>query len=365
MKYGRRLPRVLIIGPMPPRRPTKTNPIGGTGVHFSESVSQLRRRAIKLSVVDTNRARTNLGFVSFVVRAALKTIDVTRRLFQMAHAHDVIFLNITAGRASLFGPIVWLATRFFYRPVMMRIFGGDFAEIYDGYTVATKWVADRTFLRFRKIYVQTKSIARRFNECPNVSWFPNTRDIVVPPVPPENAAKRFLFIGQLRPEKGIKEAVDAFRQLPDSFHLSVFGPVMPDTDLGLFNADDRVTYHGTIDHSAVADTILKHDVLLLPTYFSAEGYPGVLIEALQCGRPVISTWWKSIPEIIDHGRSGILVAPRSSNALLCAITMLARDPVFYHTLCQGARKRGEFFRSGSWYDKMARDIQSVAKQSSR
>ena len=272
-----------------------------------------------------------------------------------AKTSDLLFLNSTAGRALMMGTIVWVLSRLRQRPMTLRIFGGDYSETYARYRFFVKRIADITFLRSSRVYVQTKSVARSFRARKNFRWLPNTRNVEVDPSPRE-AARRFLFVAQLRREKGLQETLEACLALPADCHLSVFGPVMPDTDLRLFDGHTRASYRGVLHPDAVPRVISQHDVLLLPSYFRAEGYPGVILEALQCGRPVISTWWKSIPEIVEHGRHGLLVAPRSSAELRDAILQLVENPALFRALCDGAERRGEFFRSGRWYEWLAKDI---------
>ena len=131
---------------------------------------------------------------------------------------------------------------------------------------------------------------------------------------------------------------------------------MKNIDLALFEGYTRASYGGVLSPSEIPAVVVAHDVLLLPSYFTSEGYPGVILEAMQCGRPVISTWWRSIPEVVEHEKSGLLVAPRSVEALKAAILRLIEDPALYRKLCQGAKIRGEFFRSTPWYDRMANDL---------
>src|SRR5690606_14151324 len=55
------------------------------------------------------------------------------------------------------------------------------------------------------------------------------------------------------------------------------------------------------------------DIFVFPTYF--ELFPGVVLEAMQFGRAIVSTFEGSIPEIIDNEFDGLLVAQRDSVAL--------------------------------------------------
>jgi glycosyltransferase involved in cell wall biosynthesis len=63
------------------------------------------------------------------------------------------------------------------------------------------------------------------------------------------------------------------------------------------------------------------DVFCLPSF--AEGVPVVLMEAMATGRPVIATRITGIPELIEDGVSGLLVAPGSLDQLVAALETLA------------------------------------------
>ena len=133
--------------------------------------------------------------------------------------------------------------------------------------------------------------------------------------------------------------------LPDDCRLTVFGPCMADMDMSLFEGHPRAAYGGTLAPDDVVDTLAEQDLLLFPSYWVSEGYPGVVVEAFQMG---IRWWrprWNDIPELVEDGYNGLLVEPRSATALRAAVERLRDDPHLYQRLCQGARRTGERFRS--------------------
>ena len=60
--------------------------------------------------------------------------------------------------------------------------------------------------------------------------------------------------------------------------------------------------------------------------------------------------------------NGLLVEPRSVDSLKAAIGRLLDDPELYRRLCEGARARGEVFRSRHWYDEVARDLRALCER---
>lgn len=72
-----------------------------------------------------------------------------------------------------------------------------------------------------------------------------------------------------------------------------------------------------------------------------DGLPTVLLEAMACGLPVISTKVTGVPEIIDHGVNGLLVEPGNAVALAEAITGLLHDPSQQQRMSLAARLKAE------------------------
>ncbi|MBV9604079.1 MAG: glycosyltransferase, partial [Solirubrobacterales bacterium] len=81
------------------------------------------------------------------------------------------------------------------------------------------------------------------------------------------------------------------------------------------------------------------DMFCLPSF--AEGLPGVLMEAMAMGLPVIATRIMGIPEIVEDGVSGRLVAPGRADALAGALLELLGDPELRSSMGKAGRRRVE------------------------
>ena len=346
-------PSVLLIGPLP----IYNDVIGGTKVNFAEMVRQFQeRRTFETEIISTSRSHTNRHafFKAFVNIAAF--ITTIFKGIRQVHKSDVVLLNISWNAGKSVALCFWFICRMWKKPLVIHLFGGNFDQSFFGAHPVHRTVAQRTYMTCPLIYMETQSLCRTFSRWDNVRWFPNTRDISTPPQKSRTRVRKLLFISQLRMEKGLGEALESCRFLPDDCHLHVFGPRMPNTDFSIFEGHPKATYGGTLDSEEVPRVLTSHDVLLFPSYFEGEGYPGIVLEALQCGIPVIATQWKAIPEVVEHGKSGLLVEPRSVESLRAAIELLLEDPGLYQRLAQGARVRGEFFRSPSWYASLEKSL---------
>lgn len=123
----------------------------------------------------------------------------------------------------------------------------------------------------------------------------------------------FLYVGRIHPWKGIYEIISAARDHPDS--LFVFagpGNIPPHPD--------NCRFLGELSPDLISTLINAADVSLLPSY--TEGISNFIMESLSCEVPVISTNVGGNPEIVKHKETGLLVPPKSSNALSQAISWM-------------------------------------------
>lgn len=136
-----------------------------------------------------------------------------------------------------------------------------------------------------------------------------------------------VFVGRLAGVKGVPILLDALRSLAadiPGMHATIIGD---GPDRAAIEAQAQglpVTFTGYRSQSEVAETLATADLFILPSF--AEGVPVVLMEAMASQVPVITTRIAGVPELVDHGASGLLVAPGDTEGLAKAIRTLADDP---------------------------------------
>jgi glycosyltransferase involved in cell wall biosynthesis len=87
---------------------------------------------------------------------------------------------------------------------------------------------------------------------------------------------------------------------------------------------DRVDFRGEVPHDQVPGVLAGLDVFVMPS--RAEGFGVAALEAQAMEVPVVASGVHGIPDVIDDGRTGILVPPGNIEALAAAIVRLATDP---------------------------------------
>jgi len=135
-----------------------------------------------------------------------------------------------------------------------------------------------------------------------------------------------LFVGNLKPEKGVHELVRAWdkvaRDLPDAALAIVGGgPERPALEAAL---PPRARLVGPQPLAAIPSWLAACDVLVLPSH--VEGTPNVVLEALACGRRVVASAVGGVPDVITSATLGTLVPAREPDQLATALTQALRTP---------------------------------------
>ncbi|HEX5419951.1 MAG TPA: glycosyltransferase family 4 protein [Gammaproteobacteria bacterium] len=102
----------------------------------------------------------------------------------------------------------------------------------------------------------------------------------------------------------------------------------------------NMTFAGWADN--VSDYLAAFDVFTLPS--KREGLGSILIDAMQAGLPVVATRVGGIPDLITHGRNGLLVPEDDSAALAGAIVRLLSDPALRAAMAEANRLRARDFQ---------------------
>jgi len=182
--------------------------------------------------------------------------------------------------------------------------------------------------------IQAKSITKKYNSLLSTNkffWLPTSR-----PRPDQifinerkslinKSKKELLYLGHIRKDKGIDFLIEAFNEEKlQNYNLHLYGPLWGQLgekesySLKKIRNSKNITYKGTIESKDAYKLISKYDALIFPTISPAEGYPGVIIEALLVGTPVIASKWLHLKEILNKNNS-ILFKPFSHKAIVNAV----------------------------------------------
>jgi glycosyltransferase involved in cell wall biosynthesis len=152
------------------------------------------------------------------------------------------------------------------------------------------------------------------------------------------------FVGNLLPHKGLQQVIRALSSLQvHSWRLLVVGSG-PDEGAACATAkrcgiSERVVFLGQRAGEDVERIIGACDILALPS--EVEGLPYVILEAMACGKPVVSTDVYGIPEAVVDGETGLLVHPGDDAALTHALHTLIKNGELRRRMGECGRARFE------------------------
>lgn len=295
--------------------------IGGTTVLFNQLISELKKDPkISLNIIDTSRSNINspIKMITQMIKVFVKTILNIRK-------SDLISLHSSTAGTIYFGVILYYTARLFKIPIIIRQFGGGLDIKYEQMGKYQKW-ALKNVLKADKFLLETKSQIEFFNQYfpkSKLEWLPNNRpkegqDLTS--VKNDNKKIRFVCLGHIKFDKGVQNIIEAFEKFkPGSCQLDFYGPFIGDCTEKIFKNIEDLNYCGVIDPAKVIKTLTEYDVLIMPSNIITEGYPGVIIEAYFAGLPVIASNLRSMREIVEHKKTGLLFDPGNVNELKYAM----------------------------------------------
>lgn len=170
-------------------------------------------------------------------------------------------------------------------------------------------------------------------------------------------ARIVLFIGKFRYYKGLYILLEAMKSVPGSLLLIGIGPMEKELKEQVAMDDDlrgKVFFLGELSDEDVVIHLQACDVFVLPSIFRSEAFGIVLLEAMACGKPLISTELGTGTSFVNqHRETGLVVPPRDAGALAEAINYLLANPEIMERLGKAAKERAEKYFS---LDRMVEDV---------
>lgn len=159
-----------------------------------------------------------------------------------------------------------------------------------------------------------------------------------------------LFVGRLVEIKGLRDLITAFSLLNESFQIKTELWIIGDgaerkaleTLTRTLNLTSRVTFYGRLPNDQLPDYYATADIFIAPSIVDSsgneEGQGVILLEALACGTAIISTRTGGIVEVLEHGKTGLLVNPGDPHELKEAIERLLINKGLRESLSSEGKK---------------------------
>ena len=318
-------PRVCIVGPLPP-------PSGGMANQCEQLQRLLKAEGVQVELVRTNApVRPAIAGRVPVLRAAFRLVPYLIALWRGVGRAEVVHLMANSGWAwHLLAAPALLVARWRHVPVIVNYRGGQADQFFasaPGFVLrslnsAAQRVTPSTFLVrvFARHGLQADVI-------PNIVDLSRFRP---GPARDPGASPHLIVTRNLEALYDIPTALRAFAQVRQQHagaRLTVAGsgPELAAlrqraAELGLA---DAVHFAGRIDNADISALYGSADVMLNPS--TADNMPISILESMASGVPVVSTDAGGIPDLVEHGRTGLLVPVGDHQAMAQAALKVLSD----------------------------------------
>ncbi len=143
------------------------------------------------------------------------------------------------------------------------------------------------------------------------------------PVVKETEHMSVVYFGRMVPHKGARIFAQAVQGLDIPVEVFGDGPELEDVKR-LLGGHGKATIHGWQSRAEISANLHPGTIVVLP-YLAPETFCFAVLEAMAAGACVVSTRRGAIPELIDHGRTGILVDPPAPDAFRSTVMELLSD----------------------------------------
>ncbi len=208
--------------------------------------------------------------------------------------------------------------------VVIRVLKYMHALKKTNYVVIGGWLYDfvvddkkmvRRLKKMNRVLVETKSLEKKLTKLGvKTTIIPNYRIYDGAPKLKEKCNK-YVFYSRVIKEKGVLIAIDAVKALGRKVGLDIYGPVDKKFEKefqAAIRKSKNIKYQGVLENEKeIVEVLSQYRCLILPTFYEGEGAPGVIVEAMKAGVPVMASDWKYNSEIIKDGRTGFIVKDNS------------------------------------------------------
>lgn len=336
-------PTALLLAP-------RRTAVSGMSTHLNLLMTSDLAEAFALIHFEVGSEGRNETALGRIVRLIASPCQLA--LAVLRHRATIVHLNTALTAGAYWRDLAYLiVARLSGARVLYQLHGGALPQTFCGrHYLLTEFV--RATLRIPAVIItqsasEREAFRRFLGPTPPVFAFPNgvdcapyanlTRDRSTAETP-----LRLLYMGRLVREKGVYELLEGLeiaRRHGVAAELVIAGTGPEYAGLRQLAAARRmeqVAFVGAVHGTAKNALLQRADVFLLPSGH-VEGLPYALLECMAAGVPAITTAVGAIPELITDGINGLLIEPRSPQAIAAAVGRLASDRHALARMSEGSR----------------------------
>jgi glycosyltransferase involved in cell wall biosynthesis len=269
--------------------------------------------------------------------------------YKIISCNVLIYLPAQNNLKFLF-PLIFLTSILFDFTILYFVIGGWLREVIERLPIHQYMLR-----RVAGIYVETKRMKKELETdlmfC-NIDIFPNFRffdaEFKCDFSKIKGDCLNLCFVSRVEKSKGLDIMLKIYDEMSkesiiDSIKIDVYG-MKTDSFFDEYLSDIKMfCYKGIVEPKDILGVLVKYDALLFPSHYEGEGCPGVLVEALSVGLPIIASDWKYNGEFVENGVNGYLCSPYDVDVYCNAIKDLQKDLLKRNKMGEESYKKKDYY----------------------
>jgi glycosyltransferase involved in cell wall biosynthesis len=351
MKHKNAAVKLLVVGQTPP-------PYMGQAMMIDRLVkaefTKIKIYHVRMSFSDSFKSVGNFRFSKIV-----HLFEVLWKMLEIRFGQDVHILYYPpAGpsRTPVFRDIVLLGlSRIFFKNIIYHFRAAGISEFLDKQPTWFRKLAKTAYGR-PDLSIQLSALNPsdgNYFGSEKVCIIANgLEDAALPYIPFERNTGdtvHILFVGVLRQDKGVDVLIEAANLLKEKrirFKVTIVGEfVSTEYEEHVMkrihgcNLEDYIELTGTLAGDAKWQQYMQAHVFCFPSYFESESFGNVLVEAMMFNLPVVSTYWRGIPDIVVNEETGFLTTIQSPEGVAEKLLVLIQEPALRKRMGEKGRQR--------------------------
>ncbi len=323
--------RILILGPFPP-------PLFGVSLSNLVLKNGLIKKGYQASIVNTAGGEKIDAEVGAWDIRKLSFVKSYLSLYKVFNA-DIMYC--TTGQ-TFFGIVKYapfvLLSRLLRKKIVVHVKGGFLRQSYENMSAFKKMLCKFVLSRYSGGIVLSKSLRNLLEGfLPEDKIFVQHNFIQDALIIPQDQILdqkrhdqlRIIYLSNLMKEKGIIELLEALEKLNKNnipFKAKIAGHIPKDGQdiLERMKTIRNLDYLGVVQNESKTKLLSWGNVFCLPTYYSMEGQPISIIEAMGFGNAILTTRHAGIPDICSE-KNGVFVTKRKTSSVYNQLQYLSNN----------------------------------------
>jgi glycosyltransferase involved in cell wall biosynthesis len=322
--------RVLLIGPLP-------NPLTGLSIANELALKTINPTGNPLLSINTSPRSFSEKLGRFNLMSILHFSLNYLEIYKIFYVSKVYY---TPGQ-TFFGILKYapfiLVSKLFGKKLIVHIHGNFLYQQYKLLKGIKRKVFHKLIAQSDKGIVLSNSLLHNltsFIPLKKIYVLPNfyNRQLIEQPFEKSFSELKICYLSNLMTEKGIYVLLEALEELNAkgiSFTAKIAGHIEQSQKKTLLDKMSQIkglTYKGLVRGEEKGRMLQEANIFVLPTFYSMEGLPISITEAIATGNVIITTDHGAIPDLVTEGENGFLIKKKSVEAIVEKLLFLAGNP---------------------------------------